>query len=102
MNTTAYPTEFEMHLFHEGSLFKAYELFGSHRHKEGDNWVTSFTIYAPHATSISLVGSFNHWNGEGFSLDKVNKEGIWRIQLDGDLTGEIYKYAIKNKDEQTF
>lgn len=102
MNTTAYPTEFEMHLFHEGSLFKAYELFGSHRHKEGDNWVTCFTIYAPHASSISLVGSFNHWNGEGFSLEKVNNEGIWTIQLDGDLTGEIYKYAIKNKDEQTF
>lgn len=100
MNTTAYPTEFEMHLFHEGNLFKAYELFGSHRHKEGDHWVTCFTIYAPHASSISLVGSFNHWNAEGFSLKKVNNEGIWRIQLEGDLTGEIYKYAIKNKDGQ--
>ncbi|MBD7935412.1 1,4-alpha-glucan branching enzyme [Cytobacillus sp. Sa5YUA1] len=100
MNTTAYPTEFEMHLFHEGNLFKAYELFGSHRHKEGDHWVTCFTIYAPHASSISLVGSFNHWNAEGFSLKKVNNEGIWRIQLEGDLTGEIYKYSIKNKDGQ--
>ena len=27
---TLYPTEFQMHLFHEGTFYQSYQLFGAH------------------------------------------------------------------------
>ncbi|MDD4820167.1 MAG: alpha amylase C-terminal domain-containing protein [Flavobacteriales bacterium] len=40
-----------------------------------------FREYAPNATSISLIGDFNTWNGESHPLKRLNS-GTWEIFLD--------------------
>ncbi|PAQ14532.1 1,4-alpha-glucan branching enzyme [Bacillaceae bacterium SAOS 7] len=92
--TAAYPTDFDIHLFHEGNLFQAYDIFGAHLSRIDNDIYTSFCVWAPHAQQVRLVGSFNNWNGEGYSLQKINNEGIWYIQVQKNLEGELYKYEM--------
>lgn len=75
----ANPTDLEVYLFHEGSLHKSYELFGTHVIDEGGRAATRFCVWAPHARDVRLVGSFNGWDGAKFRLTKVNDEGVWAI-----------------------
>lgn len=91
---TFLPTEFELYLFHEGRLFESYQLFGAHIYEEENRSYTRFSVWAPHARSINLVGDFNNWNGKGYSFHKVNKEGVWVLVLEGNLEGNLYKYEI--------
>ncbi|MFE7065059.1 1,4-alpha-glucan branching protein GlgB [Sutcliffiella sp. NPDC057660] len=88
-------TDFQLHLFHEGTLYKSYELFGAHVIKHRKKVVgTRFTVWAPHATAVRLIGTFNDWNGKEYVLEKLNNEGVWSIQLPEELTGHLYKYEI--------
>jgi len=56
-----------------------------------------FREWAPNATSIYLVGSFNNWEEkEEFALRKINREGDWEIELQaGSIRhGDLYKLSI--------
>ena len=90
----ATPTDYDIHLFHEGNLSRAYHLFGSHIVTENGITGTRFCVWAPHALEIKVVGSFNNWNGIDHRLIKVNNEGVWTLFIQKDLEGEIYKYEI--------
>ncbi|MBM4762671.1 1,4-alpha-glucan branching enzyme [Bacillus sp. B15-48] len=91
---TFHPTEYQLHLFHEGTYFKCYDLFGAHIIKNDSKIYTRFCVWAPAAKTVRLVGDFNQWDGEGFEFTKVNSEGVWNLFLEGDLCGELYKYEI--------
>ncbi|WP_035099152.1 1,4-alpha-glucan branching enzyme [Anoxybacteroides tepidamans] len=88
------PTDFEIHLFHEGSLYKSYELFGAHVMKQNDVIGTRFCVWAPHAREVRLVGSFNNWDGRNHPLMKVSGQGVWTIFVPENLEGHLYKYEI--------
>jgi 1,4-alpha-glucan branching enzyme len=91
---TLYPTDYQLHLFHEGNLFQSHQLFGAHVFKEADKVYTRFCVWAPNAKQVRLVGSFNNWNGEGYDLHRVNNEGVWIIVINQDLNCCLYKYEI--------
>ncbi|MEH7355461.1 1,4-alpha-glucan branching protein GlgB [Neobacillus drentensis] len=91
---TIFPTDYQLHLFHEGSLCKSHQLFGAHILKNSDRVYTRFCVWAPNAYQVRLLGDFNNWNGEGYELQKVNDEGVWIIVVKHDLEGSIYKYEI--------
>jgi 1,4-alpha-glucan branching enzyme len=91
---TFFPTDYQMHLFHEGNFFQSHQLFGAHIFKNSDKVYTRFCVWAPNAVQVRLVGDFNNWNGEGYELQKVNDEGVWILIVSRDLTGKLYKYEI--------
>jgi len=91
------PTEFDVHLFHEGSLFHSHECFGAHVVKKGNKVGTTFTVWAPHAKGVSVVGDFNNWNGSEHKMEKLNDQGIWTIYIPEIGHGTIYKYEISTK-----
>ena len=88
------PTEFELHLFHEGTLYQSYNLFGAHVIKRDSDTYTRFCVWAPAAAAVKLVGDVNHWSGEGYEFQKINNEGVWQLVVDRDLTGAIYKFEV--------
>jgi 1,4-alpha-glucan branching enzyme len=92
------PTDLEIYLFHEGSLYKSYELFGAHVIKKNGIVGTRFCVWAPHAREVRLVGSFNEWNGTNFNLMKVSDQGVWMIFIPENLEGHLYKYEITTSD----
>lgn len=91
---TFFPTDYQLHLFHEGNLFQSHQLFGAHILKDSDKVYTRFCVWAPNARQVRLVGDFNHWNGVGYELQRVNDEGVWIIIINQNLEGNLYKYEI--------
>jgi 1,4-alpha-glucan branching enzyme len=87
-------TDYDVFLFHEGNLQQAYQFMGSHVRRDSTGTYTEFCVWAPKARHVSLVGSFNQWNGNGYDLIRRNSEGLWTIRVDKDLSGETYKYEI--------
>ena len=73
-------------------LASGYLYFGLHRTDKG--WV--FREWAPNATHIYLVGTFNNWEEkEKYSLKRL-KNGNWEIKLPADALhhGDLYKLII--------
>ena len=55
--------DFDLHLFGEGRHWHAYRFMGAHPHQtEGVDGVL-FTVWAPSAERVSVVGDFNGWDG---------------------------------------
>lgn len=84
------PNEFNQYLFHEGKHFKAYEFMGAQVGKAG----TGFTVWAPNAGYVSLVGNFNGWDSGATPLEKINEVGLWWGFVPGLGEYEVYKYFI--------
>jgi 1,4-alpha-glucan branching enzyme len=99
---TLFPTDYQLHLFHEGNLFKSHQLFGAHIIKESGTIKTRFCVWAPNAMNVRVVGDFNNWTGTGFDLQRVNNEGVWVIIVNQNLTGCLYKYEITSKTGESF
>ena len=55
-----------------------------------------FRVYAPHARSISVIGSFNHWDGRCHPMHS-SRDGIWRLFIPGVGAGALYKFEIRNQ-----
>ena len=54
---------------------------------------TLFRVYAPHARSVSVIGSFNHWDGSSHPMHR-NDEGVWQLFIPEVAAGALYKYEI--------
>jgi len=92
--TLTLPTNYDIHLFHEGNLFKSYNVFGSHISTENGVSGTRFCVWAPNAIEVRVVGNFNNWSGSKNGLTKINTEGIWSGFFPDLGEGELYKYEI--------
>lgn len=90
----AAPTDFEIHLFHEGNLFKSYGIFGAHVKENNGEKGMHFCVWAPHAKNVRVVGDFNNWSGENHEMQKVSQGGIWSLFISGIQTFQLYKYEI--------
>ncbi|MGG3470330.1 1,4-alpha-glucan branching enzyme [Neobacillus pocheonensis] len=89
-----HPTDFEVHLFHDGSLYESYKVFGAHPETQNGVKGTRFSVWAPHAAQVNVVGIFNKWDGCNHGMNRLNEEGIWSLFIPNLLENEIYKYQI--------
>jgi 1,4-alpha-glucan branching enzyme len=96
----SHPTDFEIHLFHEGNLFRGFELFGAHVVEEQGIMGTRFCVWAPHAVEVQVVGDFNQWDGQFHKMSRVNDQGIWTLFIPGLQEGHMYKYKIYGRNGQ--
>ena len=88
-------TDFDIHLFAEGNHHRIYEKLGSHPTEiEGVTGVY-FAVWAPNARNVSIIGSFNHWDGRQHQMGK-RENGVWELFIPGLAVGQCYKYEIKN------
>ena len=87
--------------FHQGHCLDAYKFFGAHFVCEGTRGVC-FTVYAPHARSVSVVGSFNDWNGYEAVMQRTGFTGVWSVFVPGLKEWETYKYRIEDRNGNVF
>lgn len=90
----------DLYLFHEGSNFRSYQLLGSHVVHDSGRSGVRFTLWAPNAQNVWVVGDFNSWRGEGHAMQRVPDSGIWLLFVPGLAPGLIYKYEIHTADGQ--
>jgi 1,4-alpha-glucan branching enzyme len=88
-------TEADIRNFQAGTLYRAYELFGSHQWEVLGQSGYYFAVWAPNATAISVVGNFNDWKDGAHPLFvKLDHSGIWEGFIPDIKKGELYKYRI--------
>ncbi len=90
--------ELDLHLISEGNHFEKYNIFGAHvRQHEGVSGV-GFSVWAPNAQRVSVVGNFNHWDGREHQMRVRGATGVWEIFIPGLCEGETYKFEIRAKN----
>jgi len=87
-------SDYDLHLFGEGKLYKAYEKLGAHVCQHQDVQGVNFAVWAPNARRVSVVGDFNQWDGRRHLLQNRGGTGIWELFIPDLGDGEIYKYEI--------
>lgn len=83
--------------FSEGKSQTCYQWLGSHIHEiEGITGVL-FTIWAPEASKVALIGDFNEWDGRIYPMKKNRPWGIWSLFIPLLFYGAIYQYEIHDQ-----
>lgn len=90
-------TDYDIYLLGEGKHLKSYEKLGAHVTTAGKKTGVNFTVWAPHAKSVSVVGEFNNWKPGEDKMQRVNHSGYWSRFIPGLKEGDIYKFAVKPK-----
>ncbi len=89
----------DIYLFKEGRHYKLYQHFGAHLIQLNNKNGAYFAVYAPAASSVQVIGSFNDWQGENYELEvRWDSSGIWEGFIPDVSEGDLYKFRIRNGD----
>lgn len=89
-------TEEEEKLFSKGNWTEVYHKMGCHKVKLGNTEGMYFSVWAPGARRVSVVGDFNYWNGMLYPMHKMENSDIFELFIPGLSCGQFYKFEIKN------
>ncbi|MEX2175471.1 MAG: 1,4-alpha-glucan branching protein GlgB [Pirellulaceae bacterium] len=95
--TTATLTDFDTHLWAEGSHARAYEKLGAHLAEQNGVAGTRFAVWAPNADRVSVIGDFNQWQASRHPLRPAGASGIWEGFVPEVGLGTVYKYALRSR-----
>jgi 1,4-alpha-glucan branching enzyme len=85
----------DRYLFNSGTHYKLYDRLGAHPVTIDGTSGTIFRVWAPAARRVSVIGSFNSWDGRVHQMRSLDKTGIWEIFIPGVGINELYKFEIK-------
>ncbi|MGE3154410.1 MAG: 1,4-alpha-glucan branching protein GlgB [Nitrospiraceae bacterium] len=89
-------TEDDLHLFNEGTHFRLFDKLGAHPIEVNGVTGTHFSVWAPNAESVAVIGNFNDWDPERHALRPSGSSGIWAGVVPGVGKGTLYKYHIRS------
>lgn len=90
-------TQDELHLFGEGRLKLAYKTLGAQCITQNNVAGVRFAVWAPNAERVSIIGSFNQWDGRIHSMRAHGSSGVWDIFIPNLTTSDTYKFEIRNR-----
>jgi 1,4-alpha-glucan branching enzyme len=86
--------EFDLHLIGEGRHEQLWRALGARPDDAG----TAFSVWAPNARGVRVVGDFNFWDGRAHPMRSLGGAGVWELYLPGVKPGATYKYSICGPD----
>jgi len=93
--------DFPLHLFHNGTNYKAYDFYGAHPTKDKGKKGVVFRVWAPRAKSVSVVGAFNDWNPESHKMQRLIDGESFELFIPDVKQYDVYKYCIKTSDNRS-
>lgn len=86
--------EMDLYLFAEGNHRDLSSCLGAQvKNVDGIDGVR-FSVWAPNARRVSVVGGFNNWDGRRHPMRLRHPAGVWEIFIPRLKPGEAYKYEI--------
>lgn len=90
-------SELDQYLFGQATHYDLYRKMGAHPGSlEGKDGVW-FTVWAPNAESVSVIGEFNGWNEKINPMKKVSEGGVYEGFISAAKEGDLYKYCITSR-----
>ena len=88
--------ELDLYLIGEGRHEQLWKALGAQvkRDESGALLGTAFSVWAPNAHAVSLIGDHNYWDRNTHQMLRVGTSGIWEIFVADISAGTKYKFAI--------
>lgn len=86
--------ELDLHLIKEGRHEELWTVLGANVKTIEGIAGTSFSVWAPNAQGVRIVGSFNHWSGINHPMRSLGVSGVWELFIPGIGAGNSYKFEI--------
>ena len=85
-----------MYLIAEGRHEQLWKALGAQvkRDDSGALLGTAFSVWAPNAQAVSLIGDHNFWDRNSHQMHRIGSSGIWEIFVADISAGTKYKFAI--------
>ena len=88
----------ELDKFNAGINYGIYDIFGSHEIEVNNTKGVQFTIWAPGALRVSVIGDFNDWDGRIHAMNREGESDVFTLFIP-DLDSSMgYQYELKAKD----
>ncbi len=78
-----------------GEYDRAFEILGAHPDAK-DESVWTFTLWAPQAIAISVIGDFNQWDPHASPMQSMGSNGLWQASVKGVQLKQSYQFQIKS------
>ncbi len=88
-------SDYDLQLWGEGNHHHAYKWMGAHSRSVGGVEGVHFVVCAPAAARVSVIGSFNNWDGRIHGMRRYPDQGIWETFIPHVREEELYKFEIK-------
>ncbi|MCC5950064.1 MAG: 1,4-alpha-glucan branching protein GlgB [Nitriliruptoraceae bacterium] len=85
----------DLHLFNEGTHHRLHRHLGVHPDGDAGAW---FSVWAPNARAVHVVGDFNDWDRAASPLSRRGGSGLWEGAVARVGHGDIYRYAVTQAD----
>ena len=91
-------SKLDQKLFAHGVHYELYKKLGAHLEENEQSRGVRFSVWAPNAQSVSVVGDFNDWKEEAHLMEREEPAGIYTIYIPYAQEGDFYQYVITTKD----
>ncbi len=89
--------DLDLYLIGQGSHRDIFKKLGAHPVRLSGIDGTSFAVWAPNASRVSVIGEFNDWDGRCHVMRLHPGNGIWEIFIPGVKHGAKYKFEMLDK-----
>ena len=88
--------ELDLYLIAEGRHEQLWKALGAQvkRDESGALLGTTFSVWAPNAQAVSLIGDHNFWDRNSHQMHRIGSSGIWEIFVADIGVGTKYKFAV--------
>lgn len=93
-------TELDAYLFGRGTHYEIYNKMGAHLTTFDGKEGVYFSVWAPRAKMVYVIGEFNNWNETADPMHRISDVGIYDRFIPGVKEGQLYKFLIITQSGQ--
>ncbi|MCQ8277898.1 1,4-alpha-glucan branching protein GlgB [Acetobacteraceae bacterium KSS8] len=90
--------DLDLYLLAAGRHHDLGDVLGAHPRVVDGVAGTLFAVWAPNAQRVSVVGSFNNWDGRRHPMRARIPYGVWELFIPGVSAGALYKFELVGPD----